>query len=312
MKNFILIRIRYNSHLVNHPWQVTSQLKWVLFGLVFAFAATPVFAQREVRGNVTDAADNTNLPGVTILLKGTTTATTTNANGEYSIEVPNDQSTLVFSFVGFTPREVAVGNKTTINVGLEGDAKALEEVVLIGYGTVKKSDVTGSVGSVSAEELNAYPVANPVMGLQGKTPGVHVLQNSGAPGVNISVRIRGGNSLLGNNEPLYVVDGFALSGNPNAINPNDIESIEVLKDASATAIYGSRGANGVVLITTKSGKTGKTQVTFDSYYTLQKVSKTIDMMNASEFAQIANERAANDGFPPYFTPAEVSSFGEET
>ncbi|GEO04454.1 SusC/RagA family TonB-linked outer membrane protein [Adhaeribacter aerolatus] len=261
---------------------------------------------------MTDATDNTNLPGVTVLIKGSSQATTTDPSGNYTIEVPSDQSTLVFSFVGFVPQEVPVGNRTTINVALTGDAKALDEVVVIGYGTVKKSDVTGSVGSVSSEELTAFPVPNPVMGLQGKTPGVHVMQNSGAPGVNVSVRIRGGNSLLGNNEPLYVIDGFPLSGNPNAINPNDIESIEVLKDASATAIYGSRGANGVVLITTKSGKAGKTQVTFDSYYGVQQVTNTIELMNAREFAEIANERAINDGFPPYFTQDQVNSFGEGT
>ena len=298
--------------MINPPRRLTCLFTCTLIGMLFALASTTAFAQRQVSGKVTGAADNAAMPGVTVLVKGTTTATSTDVSGNYSIQVPNDQSTLVFSFIGFLPQEVAVGNQTTINVALREDAQALDEVVVIGYGTVKKSDVTGSVGSVSSEELTAYPVPDAVMGLQGKTAGVHVLQNSGAPGANVSVRIRGGNSLLGKNEPLYVVDGFALSGNPNAINPNDIASIEVLKDASATAIYGSRGANGVVLITTKSGTPGRSEVTFDSYYAIQQVTKKIDMMNATEFAQIANERAANDGFPPYFTQEEVNSFGVGT
>jgi TonB-linked SusC/RagA family outer membrane protein len=224
----------------------------------------------------------------------------------------NTAVVLEFSSVGYQSKRVTVGNNTQLQVTLEDDVAGLNNVVVIGYGVVRKSDVTGSVGSVSRKDLNLYPVADAVMGLQGKTTGVRVIQNSGAPGAPVSVRIRGGNSLLGGNEPLYVVDGFALSGSPNLINPNDIESIEVLKDASATAIYGSRGANGVVMITTKKGKAGRSEVTFDSYYAIQKIGKTIEMMNAREFAELANERAANDGFPAYFTPAQISSFGEGT
>ncbi|MHB1179533.1 MAG: SusC/RagA family TonB-linked outer membrane protein, partial [Daejeonella sp.] len=276
-----------------------------------------VLADGSIKGKVSDSKGIT-LPGVTVKLEGGSPQTTsTDAQGNYSFpNVAPGNYTLVFTYLGFTRVTRAVslreGQQSSIDVSLVEESGSLDEVVVIGYGSVKKRDVTGSVGSVSAEELTAYPVADAVMGLQGKTAGVQVLQNSGAPGANISVRIRGGNSLLGNNEPLYVVDGFALSGNPNAINPNDIESIEVLKDASATAIYGSRGANGVVLITTKIGKSGKSQVTFDSYYAVQEVGKTLDLMTARQFAELANERTANDGVPAYFTQSQINSFGQGT
>ncbi len=247
-----------------------------------------------------------------VLIKGTKTGTTTNSDGRFVMTVPNENTVLEISNVGFQTKTVTVGRQTEINVTLEENNTGLSDVVVVGYGRVKKRDLTGSVSSISSADITAYPVSGVLMGLQGKTTGVQVLQNSGAPGAPISVRIRGGNSLLGNNEPLYVVDGFALSGDPNAINPNDIQSIEVLKDASATAIYGSRGANGVVLITTKSGRPGRTEVTFDSYYAIQQVGKKIDLMNARQFAEIANERATNDGFPVYFTDAQLKSFSEGT
>jgi TonB-linked SusC/RagA family outer membrane protein len=265
-----------------------------------------------IGGEVIDE-NKAGLPGVNVLLKGTTRGTTTDVDGKFRLNIPEGgNATLVFSLVGYTSQEIAIGTKSTIDIQLLPDNKTLNEVVVVGYGTVKKSDITGSLGSVSAKELTAYPTINAVQGLQGRTPGVQVLQNSGEPGTTLSVRIRGGNSLQGSNEPLYVVDGFALSGAPNAISPNDIESMEVLKDASATAIYGSRGANGVIIITTKRGKAGKTQISLDSYYAVQQVNKKINLMNAQEFATLANERATNDGFPAYFTPDQLNSFGQGT
>lgn len=266
----------------------------------------------DITGRVVDK-EGKPLPGVTVLVAGTRNGTSTKSDGTFSLTVPDSRTVVLeFSSVGFQSKSVRAGNSTQIAVVLEEDVAGLNNVVVIGYGVVRKSDVTGSVGSVSQKELNAYPVTDAVMGLQGKTTGVRVIQNSGAPGAPVTVRIRGGNSLLGSNEPLYVVDGFALSGSPSLVNPNDIESIEVLKDASATAIYGSRGANGVVIITTKKGKTGRSEILFDTYYATQKIGKTIEMMNAREFAELANERAANDGFPAYFTPQQVSSFGAGT
>ena len=266
---------------------------------------------KSISGQVTDSSGEP-LPGVTVQVKGTTQGTVTEFDGNYSISNVPSAGTLVFSFVGMRSQEVGVGNQSTINVVMNEDAIGIEEVVAIGYQSLKKSDLTGSVSSVSSGDIIQYPVSGPQMGLQGKTPGVSVVPNSGAPGAPINVRIRGSNSIMGNNEPLYVVDGFALAGTPGAINPNDIQSIEVLKDASSTAIYGSRGANGVILITTKSGKRGRTDVILDSYYAVQEVSETIDMMNAREFAEIANERAANDGGTPYFSQDQVNSFSEGT
>ncbi len=264
-----------------------------------------------ITGKVTNEKGE-GIPGVSVLLKGTTTGTATNGEGNYQLSVSTDTGTLVFSYIGYATQEIPIDGQTVINVSLESGVKSLSEVVVVGYGTVKKSDVTGSVAQIKSEDLNAFPVTNPVQGLTGKAPGVQVMQNSGEPGTTLSVRIRGGNSLRGSNEPLYVVDGFALAASPNALNPADIESIEVLKDASATAIYGSRGANGVVLITTKRGKAGKSQVDIDSYYGVQQVIKRLDLLNAREFAQIANERAANDGVKPFFSQEEIDGLGEGT
>jgi TonB-linked SusC/RagA family outer membrane protein len=265
-----------------------------------------------IKGTVTDESGE-KLPGVSVTLKGSTRGSTTNTNGDFTLDIPNEKVVLVFSFVGYLAQEVIVGNKTTFNITLKLDNKALNEVVVVGYGTVKKSDITGSVSSIKAVEINAFPVQNAMQSLNGRAAGVHVVQNSGAPGATLSVKIRGGNSLQGSNEPLYVVDGFPLTGNINAINPADIESMEILKDASATAIYGSRGANGVVIITTKGGKSGKGRIDFETYYSTQQVIKKLELLNATEFATLMNERAVNDRVAsPYFTQNQIASFGEGT
>jgi TonB-linked SusC/RagA family outer membrane protein len=264
-----------------------------------------------VSGKVTSETKE-GIPGVNVLLKGTNSGTTTNGEGNYTLTIPDGNGTLVFSYIGYTTEEVPINGRTTIDIALVPDVQSLTEVVVVGYGTQKKSDLTGSVTSVKSAEINSFPIANPVQGLQGRAAGVQVMQNSGQPGASLSVRIRGGNSLRGSNEPLYVVDGFPLTGSPASLNPNDIESMEVLKDASATAIYGSRGANGVVIITTKRGKSGKSQVDIDSYYGVQSVIRKIPLLNAREFAEVANERALNDGVTPYFTQEQIDSFGEGT
>ncbi len=264
-----------------------------------------------VKGQVIDE-NKEPVVGATVLLRGSNKATMTDGEGKFSLNVEDEKSVLVVSFIGYNTTEEVVGNRNELTITLTSELQTLEELVVVGYGVVKKSDLTGSVGSVTSKELTSFPVTNAVQGMQGRTPGVQVMQNSGEPGSNLSVRIRGGNSLQGSNEPLYVVDGFALSGSPNAIGPDDIESMEILKDASATAIYGSRGANGVVLITTKSGKTGKMKVSLDSYYAIQQVNKKLDLLNATEFAILANERAKNDGFAPYFTEEEIKGFGVGT
>ncbi|WP_020530356.1 TonB-dependent receptor [Flexithrix dorotheae] len=264
-----------------------------------------------IKGTVTSEEDGEPLPGVSIIVKGTTSGTTTDLDGKYTINAP-EGSTLVYSYIGFQEYEVAVGNQSTVNVVLKADLEQLEEVVVIGYGSVKKSDLTGSVASVKAEDIENLTINSVQQALAGQAPGVQVGQGSAMPGGGVSIRIRGSNSISSNNEPLYVIDGFPMvsntgevpsgskgntvSDNPLAsLNPSDIESIEVLKDASATAIYGSRGANGVILITTKSGKVGKTNVTFDAYYGMQQVQKLYDVLDAPTFIQAQNERALETG-----------------
>lgn len=263
---------------------------------------------QEVRGTVSDE-QGLPLPGVTIIIEGTTSGTVTNEEGEFQIDVEEGQ-TLVFSFVGFHSQKRIFSNQTILDITLMEDAKALDEVVVIGYGAVKKSDLTGSVAQVKSEELNAFPTTNVMQALNGRAAGVQVIQNNGSPGSPVSIRIRGTNSIQGGNEPLYVVDGFPFSGNPTQLNGNDIESIEILKDASATAIYGSRGANGVVLITTKQGKLGKTRVDIETSFSSQSLRKKLDLMNGREYAQLQNMQAANDNIPLYFTDQQINSFGE--
>ncbi|MCF0053879.1 TonB-dependent receptor [Dyadobacter sp. LJ53] len=266
--------------------------------------------KRNLTGKVVDEM-NSPLPGVSIVVKGMQTGTTTDTDGGFTLDVP-DNAVLVLSFVGFVTKEVPVENQSTINITLQADVRALNELVVVGYGVVKKSDLTGSVASIKSAELNAYPATNLMQSLAGRATGVQISQNTGAPGSPISVRIRGTNSVQGGNEPLYVVDGFPYSGSPTLLNNADVESIEILKDASATAIYGSRGANGVVLITTKKGKSGRISVDLDSYVGFQKPRKKIEMMNAKEYAQFYNEQAANDGLAPHFTQDEINGFGEGT
>jgi TonB-linked SusC/RagA family outer membrane protein len=263
-----------------------------------------LFAQsRTVKGKVTDEKGEM-IPGVSVTVKGTQQGTLTDAEGVYSIEVSSN-ATLVFSFLGYLKEEVAVSNRSAIDVSLKTDTKALEEVVVVGYGTQRKIETTGSIASVKAADLVQTPVANVAQGLQSRVAGVQINQNTGAPGGNVSVRIRGTNSINGSSEPLYVVDGIQISngGDINdvsplsTINPNDIESVEVLKDASASAIYGARAANGVILITTKRGKSGATRVSYDGYYGTQKANKTLDVLNAAEFAQVENEVFKNNYYP---------------
>ena len=250
--------------------------------------------QQKITGRVSAIDSNEPLPGVSILIKGTTTGTTTDIDGYYSLTCASGDI-LQFSYIGFITKEVEVNSQTELNVQLDADLEQLEEVVVVGYGSVKKTDLTGSVTSITKDELTSLPVNDVQQIMAGRAPGVQVIQNSHSPGGGLSVRIRGANSVLGGNEPLYVVDGFIGSIGLNSINPNDIESIEILKDASATAIYGSRGANGVVIVTTKRGSKNQDQINFDAYYGFQKIINKIDMMNARQFAEIANAKVMNDG-----------------
>jgi TonB-dependent starch-binding outer membrane protein SusC len=258
----------------------------------------PMPAEITIKGTVTDE-NGEKLPGVSITLKGTTRGSSTNVNGEYSIAVPDDKTVLVFSFVGYVTQEVAVGNRTNFSVILKVENKALDEVVVVGYGTVKKSDLTGSVAKVGEAEIKATPIVALDRALQGRVTGVQVTQNSSKPGGATTIRIRGSGSFSASNEPLYVVDGYPMN-DISTINPNDIESIEILKDASATAIYGSRGSNGVVIITSTRGKSGQNSVVFESYYGIQSVRRKIPLLNSMQYAEFINEARINGGGVAYF------------
>ena len=243
--------------------------------------------QKRLSGKVTDAA-GASLPGVSVVIKGTNVGVVTDMDGNFSVSELPDKAVLQFSFVGMKMQEVVVGKQTTLNIVMQEESIGLEEVVAVGYGTVKKSDLTGAVAKVTSNDLNlGGTVSNAAQALQGRTAGVQVTQNSKAPGGSISVRVRGSNSISSSNEPLYVVDGFPTT-NGTDINPNDIESMEILKDASATAIYGARGANGVILITTKRGKSGENKISYNGYVGTQSVINPFNMLNGKEHMLLAN------------------------
>lgn len=286
---------------VRHPNYTTSKIKYFYLLLLLGISFTKVSAEIpsveriadiSITGKVVDKETQTAVPSVNIIIKGTGTGTTTDTEGNYKISVPNTSATLVFSFVGYISQEVKVNNQSTVNIALAPDAKALGEVVVIGYGTVKKSDLTGAVATIKGEELMDKPVPNVSQALQGKIAGVEVSVNSNAPGAPAKVRVRGLGSINSNIDPLYVVDGV-IGVDGNSINPNDIASLEVLKDASSTAIYGARGANGVILITTKRGRSGATRVTYSGDVNVSDLYRHVRTLNSDEFIQVYNQAFAN-------------------
>lgn len=276
------------------------QLKFSTYLTVVLFMLLNVslaFAQdAQVRGTVSDETGFP-LPGVTVLLKGTTKGTTTDMDGKFTISAPST-GVLVFSFIGYNAAEVTIGNQSQINVSLDPDLSDLDEVVVVGYGTVKKSQLTGAISSVGSKEIAELPITDARQALQGRAAGVDVVQPGSKPGSAPQVRIRGRRSFNASNEPLYVIDGIPTVGGLEDINPQDITSMEVLKDASATAIYGSRGSNGVVLITTKRGSVGKTVVSFDSYYGVSNELGSIEVFDGPSFAEYKREsRRATGAYP---------------
>jgi TonB-linked SusC/RagA family outer membrane protein len=246
---------------------------------------TETMQQPAVSGTVTDSGGQP-LPGVTVVVKGTTRGTVTNADGNYSLTNIPEDATLQFSFVGMRTQEITIGEQTTINVTMEEETIGIEEVVAIGYGSIKKSDLTGAVSQVKSKDIAAYPSINMTQALQGRTAGVQIQSNNGEPGSSYKVRIRGATSINSSSDPLYVVDGFPGGYAPPA---EDIESIEILKDASATAIYGSRGANGVILITTKRGSKGEAIVELNSSYSFQTAINKLDLLNKDQFTDYITE-----------------------
>lgn len=320
---FLWLRNSSNKNIINI---IISSL---VVMLVLCFSLGSVFAQNEnkVFGTVTDQ-NGQSLIGVTVKVKGTSKGVATNAEGKYSITIPSPSTTLVFTYVGFAIQEVPVNNRGVVNVRLNEDNKALNEVVVIGYGSVKKSDVTGSLVSLKASELTPGANVNVQQLIQGRASGVQIYQKSGEPGSAMSVKIRGVSSISAGNNPLYVIDGMPVNDEPpvsgngaqfvnnpnprnplNSLNPSDIESIEILKDASATAIYGSRGANGVVLITTKKGATGKLSVGYNGYYGTQKVANNITMLNAQQYHDVLNSiiDAGGGGINPLRVSDNITS-----
>lgn len=274
-----------------------------------------------VTGSVVDE-NSQPVPGANVLIKGTTNGTTTDGQGKFSIGVPGESAVLVISFIGYSPQEVTVGTRSEISIQLQPDIKSLEEVVIIGYGEARKGDLTGAVSTIPMDDVKKVAVTSLDQSLQGRAAGVFITQNSASPGGTTTIRIRGGNSIQGDNEPLYVIDGIpfkndgAISGSNfnvlSTLNPSDIETMTVLKDASSTAIYGSRGANGVVIITTKRGKAGKSSVNFESYYGIQQVRRKYPLLNASEYATMVNDANTNEGNAPIYTDEQVAAFGKGT
>ena len=261
----------------------------MLLSGIMLLLSIQIFAQdRTVSGKVTSSEDGLGIPGASVAIKGTTRGTATDVDGNYKITV-SGSAVLTITSVGYLTQDVSVGTRAQIDVTLAADTKSLKEVVVVGYGTQKKSQMTGAISSVGAKQIQELPITNARQALQGRAAGVDVVQPGSKPGAGPQIRIRGRRSFNASNDPLYVVDGIPLSSGIDDINPNDIVSMEVLKDASATAIYGSRGANGVVLISTKRGKAGATVVSVDSYYGFNQELGTIEVMNGKQFAEYKRE-----------------------
>ncbi|MHB1179216.1 MAG: SusC/RagA family TonB-linked outer membrane protein [Daejeonella sp.] len=296
-----------------HYWQIKA-CGMVLVCMFSLFSGTPAFSALTTKTKsagifVTTAffnsvatwpisgrvisSDGEPLPGVTILVKGTTTGVTTDLDGRYALNVPETAGTLVFSFIGFNSQEKSFSGPATLNITMTLDSKSLQEVVVTGYNSQAKRDITGAVTTVSSKDLLSAPATNLAQALQGRAAGVTV-GNENSPGGGVMVRVRGFGT-INDNSPLYVIDGVPTKGNLNTLNPSDIESMQILKDASSASIYGARAGNGVVIITTKKGKNGEPKITFDSYYGTQQRGKVLDLLNTNELAQLTWESERNAG-----------------
>jgi TonB-linked SusC/RagA family outer membrane protein len=256
--------------------------------LLLMLASVALAQERVVTGTVTDDT-GAPLPGANVVLKGTTTGTTTDAEGKYRMSVPGDDAVLVFSFIGYATSEMVVGTRTSLDLAMKSDASTLDEIVVVGYGETKKSLVTGAISSVKAEELKTVSVGSIDQAMQGRSAGVQMTPNSGQPGAGTRIRIRGIGS-NGNSNPLFIVDGVRTGTEGiDYLNPNDIASIEVLKDAASTAIYGAEGGNGVVIVTTKSGKVNTSEITYSGQVVQQSYRPSLKLMNADQYVQYLDE-----------------------
>ncbi len=309
-----IIHVIYTTPLVcipkllnkNKEVRFSMAKKILLFGIFLFFAMSGISQaqSRVITGLVKDAQSNSPLPGVTIQLKGTSSGTTTDPNGHYELSVPQKGGTLVFSYIGYKNQEFTIGTKSVINVSLSMTTEQLSDVVVVGYGTQVKKDVTSSISTVSSQDFKNVTLPNVSNALQGKVAGVQITGTSGVLGAPMTVRIRGASSITASSQPLYVVDGVPVIDSPIGdaaganmgggvspllnLNPSDIASISVLKDATASAIYGSRGANGVILITTKSGQQGKSKVDIGFYSGFTQPTKKYSVLSGPEFAKMFN------------------------
>ena len=261
-------------------------ISWLL--CVGAFAQ-----ERKITGRITDGNDSSPLPGANVVVKGTQTGVVTDANGQFSLNVAAGRDVLTVSAIGYASQDIAIGNRSALTIAMTADIKTLNEVVVTGYGAQAKRDITGAVATVDTKQLLSIPATNVGQALQGRVAGVQV-GNENSPGGGVMVRIRGFGT-INDNSPLYVIDGVPTKGNLNTLNLNDVESMQILKDASAASIYGSRAGNGVVIITTKKGKAGKPKFTYDTYYGSQRHGKLLDLLNTQEYAQLTWESRINSG-----------------
>lgn len=287
-------------------------LPLLLSAFLMLFLCSSSFAQSLLKGRVTDEKGD-GMPGVNIIVKNTSTGTTTDSDGAFTLDVPSGNAVLVISFIGYQTQELPVNGQTNVSVKMEPSIESLSEVVVVGYGTQKKSDVTGSLVRVDSKALQEVPVANISQSLQGRAAGVDINMNSTRPGAGAQIRIRGSRSLTGSNDPLIVLDGIPFNGTINDINPSDIASLDILKDASATAIYGSRGSNGVILITTRRGNDGRTQFFYDGYHGFSSAVGKYRLNNGAEYAAFKTEAQAA-GAAYQFTADEQANIaaGKET
>ena len=284
--------------------------KTILVLLVIVISLTGYGQGLQLKGVVTSADDGLPIPGVSVVVKGTTTGITTNIDGVYTLTVPGN-STIVFSFVGLKTQEIPVNNRTKIDVILANSSESIDEVVVVGYGVQKKSVVTAAISRVTAADLSQTSPTRVEDALKGKVSGVQITQSSGQPGSDSKVRIRGIGT-VNNSDPLYIVDGMPVDGGIDYLNPVDIQSVEILKDAASSAIYGARAANGVVLVTTKAGTVGKTSINYDVSYGWQNPWKKKSVLDATQYMTVMNEAAINDGNAPKYTAAQISSAGKGT
>ncbi len=304
--------------------KICGVVRWKLLIAILCFSVV-CSSQTIVTGTVSDAESSLPIPGVNVVAGNS--GAITDFDGKYSLEIPQGINTIAFSSIGYADQTIDIKDRKVINISLQAKSEELDEVVVIGYGSIKKSDLTGSVSSIKGDAVKELPITSVDQAIQSRAAGVQVTQASSAPGGGVSVRIRGSNSINSGSEPLYVIDGFPIYPNNSAfglganrratnvlasINPNDIESIEILKDASATAIYGSRGSNGVVLVTTKRGKAGKSKITYDGSYSNQTIANSIDVLNGSEFATYLNTLEESQGGSPIYSDEEINAIGKGT